>query len=287
MGDLRPADETRNAAAALSVHRGLHGARRGAAARKYHSPAKRTTRTNAMNRRESLKLLAGTAAFVAAGAPFAARTAFAQQAPAGGPFKLPPLGYAFDALEPHIDAQTMMIHHDRHHAAYVNACNTFATQVPELGTKPIEQTLKDPAYIPLQIQQGVKNNLGGHWNHTFFWELMTPGGAKEPSGELKAAIEGSWKDVADFKDKLGAAGLGRFGSGWAWLVVNKDKKLEIVSTANQDTPIALGATAVIGVDVWEHAYYLKYQNRRADYLKAWWNTVNWDKASANFAKGKA
>ena len=120
-------------------------------------------------------------------------------------------------------------------------CNDFAKQVPELGTTPIEQTLTDPAYIPLQIQQGVKNNLGGHWNHTFFWELMTPGGAKEPTGELKSAIDGSWKDVAEFKDKLNAAGAGRFGSGWAWLVVNKDKKLELISTANQDTPIALGA----------------------------------------------
>ena len=238
-----------------------------------------------MNRRESLKLLAGGAALAAIGGPLASSRVFAQAAPApDGPFKLPPLGYAFDALEPHIDAQTMQIHHDRHHAAYVNALNGFAGQVPELGTTPIEKTLTDPAYIPLQLQQGVKNNLGGHWNHTFFWELMTPGGAKEPSGELKAAIEGSWKDVAEFKDKLNAAGAARFGSGWAWLVVNKDKKLELISTANQDTPIPLGAKAILGVDVWEHAYYLKYQNRRADYLKAWWNVLNWDKASGNFKK---
>jgi Fe-Mn family superoxide dismutase len=239
-----------------------------------------------MNRRESLRFLAGSAAFAATVRAFAPTVAFAQTAPATGPFKLPPLGYGFDALEPHIDAQTMTIHHDKHHAAYVNALNEFAQKVPDLGTKPIEETLTDSAYIPLQIQQQVKNNLGGHWNHTFFWELMTPGGAKEPGSELKSAIEGSWKDVADFKDKLSAAGAGRFGSGWAWLVVNKDKKLEIVSTANQDTPVALGATAILGVDVWEHAYYLKYQNRRADYLKAWWNTVNWDKAGANFKKAK-
>ena len=239
-----------------------------------------------MNRRESLKLLGGAAALAAIGTPLTSWTALAQAAPPG-PFQLPPLGYAFDALEPHIDAQTMMIHHDRHHAAYVNVCNEIAKQVPALGTTPIEQTLADPAYIPLQLQQQVKNNLGGHWNHTFFWELMRPGGAKEPSSELKSAIEGSWKDVNEFKDKLNAAGTGRFGSGWAWLMVNKDKKLELISTANQDTPIPLGAKAVIGVDVWEHAYYLKYQNRRADYLKAWWNTLNWDKASENFKKAMA
>lgn len=240
-----------------------------------------------MNRRESLKLIAGSAAFAAAGLPSAARVAMAQAQPAAGPFTLPPLGYAFNALEPHIDAQTMMIHHDRHHAAYVNVCNQVAKDVPALGTTPIEKTLADPAYIPLQLQQTVKNNLGGHWNHTFFWELMKPGGAKEPSSELKSAIGSSWKDVDEFKDRMNAAGAGRFGSGWAWLVVNKDKKLELISTANQDTPIPLGAKAVIGVDVWEHAYYLKYQNRRADYLKAWWNVVNWDKASENFKKAMA
>ena len=239
-----------------------------------------------MNRRESLRLLAGTAAFAAAGG-ILCTPALAQAPTAEGPFKLPPLGYANDALEPHIDAQTMMIHHDRHHAAYVNVCNQVAKEVPALGTTPIEQTLADPAYIPVQLQQTVRNNLGGHWNHTFFWELMKPGGAKEPGSELKSAIEGSWKDVNEFKDRVNAAGAGRFGSGWAWLVVNKDKKLELISTANQDTPIPLGAKAVIGVDVWEHAYYLKYQNRRADYLKAWWNVVNWDKANENFKKAMA
>jgi Fe-Mn family superoxide dismutase len=239
-----------------------------------------------MNRRESLRLLAGSAAYAATSGLLRA-PAFAQAQGADGPFKLPPLGYANDALEPHIDAQTMMIHHDRHHAAYVAAINNFAQQVPELGTTPIEKTLAEPAYLPLQIQQAVKNNLGGHWNHTFFWELMTPGGAKEPPGELKTAIAGSWKDTEDFKDALSRAGIGRFGSGWAWLVVNKDKKLEIISTANQDTPIAIGAKPVIGVDVWEHAYYLKYQYRRADYIKAWWNVVNWDKAAENFKKAMA
>jgi Fe-Mn family superoxide dismutase len=238
-----------------------------------------------MNRRESLRLILGSAALAASLPASTVALAQAQPAPAAeGPFKLPPLGYAYDALEPHIDAQTMMIHHDRHHAAYVNALNGFAKQVPELGTTPIEKTLVDAAYMPLTIQQAVRNNLGGHWNHTFFWELMTPGGAKEPSGELKSAIESSWRDVNDFKERLSAAGAARFGSGWAWLVVNKDKKLELTTTANQDTPVALDAKAIIGIDVWEHAYYLKYQNRRPDYIKAWWNTVNWDKASENFKK---
>jgi Fe-Mn family superoxide dismutase len=243
-----------------------------------------------MNRRQSIKLL-GSAALVAVGSfhlpKFASAQVPASPPTTEGPFKLPPLGYPNEALEPHIDAQTMMIHHDRHHAAYVNALNGFAKDVPELGTKPVEATLIDAAYIPLTIQQSVKNNLGGHWNHTFFWELMTPGGAKEPAGELKSAIESSWRDVNDFKERLSAAAAARFGSGWAWLIVNKDKKLELSTTANQDTPIQLGAKAVLGVDVWEHAYYLKYQNRRADYVKAWWNVVNWDKAAENFKKAMA
>ncbi len=238
-----------------------------------------------MNRRQSLKLLAGAAGPIATPG-LSVRFAFAQTAPAqpAGPFKLPPLGYAFDALEPHIDAQTMMIHHDRHHAAYVNAANQLATRWAELGTTPIETTLSDLNKVPESVRTGVRNNLGGHWNHSFFWELMAPGGAKEPAGDLKAAIDKEFGGPSGLMDKVNAAGAGRFGSGWAWLVVNKDKKLDIVSTANQDTPLELGAKAVLGVDVWEHAYYLKYQNRRPDYLKAWWNTVNWTKAGDNFKK---
>jgi Fe-Mn family superoxide dismutase len=237
-----------------------------------------------MNRRQSLTLLAGAAALAASGVG-SRFSAFAQTAPAApppGPFKLPPLGYAFEALEPHIDAQTMMIHHDRHHAAYVNNANALVSRWPELATTPIESILSDLSKAPVGVQAGVRNNVGGHWNHSFFWELMTPGGAKEPTGDLKAAIDGAFGNVAGMMDKVNVAGGGRFGSGWAWLVVGKDKKLDIVSTANQDTPLELGAKAVLGVDVWEHAYYLKYQNRRPDYLKAWWNTVNWDKAAANF-----
>ncbi len=238
-----------------------------------------------MNRRQSLRLMLGSAALAAGGMTFP-KFALAQAAApaADGPFKLPPLGYAFEALEPHIDAQTMNIHHGKHHAAYVAALNNFAKQVPELGTTPIEKTLVDAAYVPLQIQTQVKNNLGGHWNHTFFWELMKPGGAKEPSGDLKTAIETEYSSLDKMKERLGEMAVARFGSGWAWLVVNNNKKLEITSTANQDTPVAAGVKAVLGVDVWEHAYYLKYQNRRPDYLKAWWNTVNWDKAAENFKK---
>jgi superoxide dismutase, Fe-Mn family len=247
-----------------------------------------------MNRRESLKLMLGSAALAASGllptVAFAQGTAQgtapAAQTAADGPFKLPKLPYPFEALEPHIDAQTMMIHHDKHHAAYVNALNGFAQRVPELGTTPIEKTLQDTAYVPLQIQQQVKNNLGGHWNHTFFWELMTPGGAKEPSGDLKTAIDTEYGGLDKLKERLNEAAAARFGSGWAWLIVNRNKKLEITSSANQDTPIEVNVRPVLGVDVWEHAYYLKYQNRRADYLKAWWNVVNWDKATENFKTSK-
>jgi Fe-Mn family superoxide dismutase len=230
-----------------------------------------------MNRRETLKVLAGATAIMTL-----AGRAWPQTA-ATGPFTLPPLGYAFDALEPHIDAQTMMIHHDRHHAAYVNNANQLVPRWPELATTPIEKILSDLSAVPEVVRGPIRNNVGGHWNHTFFWELMTPGGAKEPSGDLKTAIDGMG-GLAGTTEKVNAAGTSRFGSGWAWLVVNKDKKLDVISTANQDTPLELGARAVLGVDVWEHAYYLKYQNRRPDYLKAWWNTVNWTKAGENFKK---
>jgi Fe-Mn family superoxide dismutase len=236
-----------------------------------------------MNRRDTLKFLVGATAFAGTVGVLGRGAAFAQ----AKPFTLPPLGYANDALEPNIDARTMQIHHDNHHAAYVNNLNNNVDKWPEMATKPIDEILSNLSAAPEAVRTLVRNNLGGHWNHTFFWDLMTPGGAKEPSGEVKSAIESSWKDVADFKERFAAAGAARFGSGWAWLVVNKDKKIELITTANQDTPVALGAKAIIGVDVWEHAYYLKYQNRRAEYLKAWWNVVNWDKAAANLKKASA
>ena len=241
---------------------------------------------NRPDRRTALRLMLGAAALPASAA--LGGTAFAQTATgaATGPFALPPLGYAPGALEPHIDAMTMTIHHDRHHAAYVANPNTLAAQWPDLAKTPIGTVLKTLGSVPEAQRAGVRNNVGGHWNHTQFWDLMTPGGAKAPSGDAKSGIDGAFGDVAKFKERVNAAGLGRFGSGWAWLVVNKDGKFEVISTANQDTPLELGAKAVLlGVDVWEHAYYLKYQNKRADYLTAWWNTVNWDKVAANLKKG--
>jgi Fe-Mn family superoxide dismutase len=197
-------------------------------------------------------------------------------------YTLPPLPYGFDALEPHIDARTMEIHHDKHHAAYVNNLYNALKDHPELAAKPVNELIADFSAIPEAIRNAVRNNGGGHCNHTFFWELMTPGGASAPVGKLAEAIVATFGSFDEFKAKFEAAGVGRFGSGWAWLIVNKQGGLEIVSTPNQDSPITDGNKPVIGNDVWEHAYYLNYQNRRPDYLKAWWNVVNWDKAEANY-----
>ena len=234
-------------------------------------------------RRDGLKwTLALATTVVAAARPGLLSPARAAAEPV---FKVPPLGYGFDALEPYIDTLTMTIHHDRHHGAYVAALNGLVEKYPGLATTAPVALLTDLAIVPEAVRGPVRNNLGGHWNHSFFWELMTPGGAKEPSGELKTAIDSAFGSPAKLTEKVNAAGLGRFGSGWAWLIVDKNGKLDIVSTPNQDTPLEQGAQRVVlGVDVWEHAYYLKYQNKRADYLAAWWNTVNWDKAAANFAK---
>lgn len=201
-------------------------------------------------------------------------------AAASGPYKLPPLPYAYDALEPHIDATTMKIHHDKHHAAYVSKLNDAVKDHPDLASKSVEELIKNLSTIPEKIRNDVRNQGGGDLNHTMFWESMTPGGAKEPSGELAKAIDAAFGSFADMKKKFEEAGAKRFGSGWAWLVKSADGKLEILSTANQDNPITDGKTPLLGNDVWEHAYYLKYQNKRADYLAAWWNVVNWDKVAA-------
>jgi Fe-Mn family superoxide dismutase len=203
------------------------------------------------------------------------------------PHTLPPLPYAYDALEPHIDAQTMTIHHTKHHQAYVNNLNAALDKKPELHNKSLDELVKDIGAIPEDIRGAVRNNGGGHWNHSFFWQIMKKDGGGEPAGELAAAINAAFTNPAGLKEKLNAAGAGRFGSGWAWLVVNAGK-LEVCSTANQDNPLMGKAIAgcegkpVLGVDVWEHAYYLKYQNRRADYLAAWWNTVNWAEVARRF-----
>jgi Fe-Mn family superoxide dismutase len=240
-----------------------------------------------MNRRDSLKLAGTAVAGLAASRLLATATAQAQTAQTAmpsGPFKLPALGYGYDALEPYIDAMTMNIHHTRHHQAFITNLNLLVGRWLELATMAPEAILGDLGKAPEAVRTAVRNNLGGHWNHSFFWDLMTPGGSKKPTGDLKAAIERTFGGHTPFAEKFNAAGLGRFGSGWAWLVVTRDKMLDIVNTPNQDPPIIDGGRAIIGVDVWEHAYYLKYQNRRGDYLKSWWNTVNWDKAMNHFRK---
>jgi len=236
-----------------------------------------------MNRRDTLKFLAGATAFAGTAGVLGRGAALAQ----AKPFTLPPLGYANEALEPNNDAKTMQIHHDNHHGAYVNNLNGLVEKWPDLAKKPIDEILSNLAAVPEAVRMPVRNNLGGHWNHTFFWELMTPGGAKAPAGNLKSAIDGAFGDFDKMKAAVKAAGLGRFGSGWAWVVVGKDKKLAVVSTGNQDAPQMEGTKAVIGIDVWEHAYYLKHQYKRADYIDVWWNVVNWDKAAANFKKATA
>lgn len=200
-------------------------------------------------------------------------------------FTVPPLPYAFDALEPYIDAKTMEIHHDKHHGAYVTNLNKALDGHAELQSKSLDDLLKNLDAVPEAIRGAVRNNGGGHWNHSLFWTLMKKGGGGEPKGDLASAITASFGGFGAFQEKFAAAGVGRFGSGWAWLIV-KDGKLSIDSTPNQDTTYFLGGKAVLGLDVWEHAYYLKYQNLRADYIKAWWNVVNWDKAGELFDAAK-
>ena len=196
-------------------------------------------------------------------------------------FEVPPLPYDYAALEPHIDTQTMQIHHDKHHAAYVTNLNNALEGQADLQNKSAEELIKNLNGIPESIRTAVRNNGGGHVNHTFFWQIMAPNAGGEPTGALADAIKSSFGDFAAFKDQFQKAGMGRFGSGWAWLI--KDGAgLKIVSTANQDNPITDGQTPVLGVDVWEHAYYLKYQNRRPDYLAAWWNVVNWPEVAKRF-----
>jgi Fe-Mn family superoxide dismutase len=201
-------------------------------------------------------------------------------------FTLPPLPYAYDALEPHIDKETMTIHHDKHHAAYVNNLNAALEGKADLASKSVEELISDLNSVPEEIRTAVRNNGGGHANHTLFWEIMTPGGSNQPTGELSDAINSSFGSFDDFKKKFNEAGTKRFGSGWAWLVKTKDGKLDVVSTANQDNPLMEGHQPIFGNDVWEHAYYLKYQNRRPDYLAAWWNVVNFDKVAEQFKKLK-
>jgi Fe-Mn family superoxide dismutase len=201
-------------------------------------------------------------------------------------FELAPLPYATNALEPHIDARTMEIHHGKHHQAYVTNLNKALESYPDLQSKSLEELLQSLDSLPEAIRPAVRNNGGGHANHTLFWSLMGSGKGGEPTGELAAAINAAFGSFADFKTKFAAAGVGRFGSGWAWLVVDKGGALSITSTEYQNTPVMDKKTPVLALDVWEHAYYLNYQNRRPDYIAAWWNVVDWDKVAELYAAGK-
>ena len=201
-------------------------------------------------------------------------------------FTLPTLPYAPNALEPSIDTMTMEIHHGRHHKAYVDNLNKALEGQAALASKPIDQLLREISQVPEGIRQAVINNGGGHANHSMFWEIMGPGAGGEPTGPLADDIKATFTDLATFKAQVKQAGVGRFGSGWAWLVL-ADGKLKILSSANQDSPYMPGQSPIMGVDVWEHAYYLKYQNKRPDYLDAWWNVVNWKAAAERYTKAKA
>lgn len=201
-------------------------------------------------------------------------------------FELAPLPYPSNALEPHIDARTMEIHHDKHHAAYTTNLNKALEGNADLQSKTIEQLLQSLDSVPEAIRTAVRNNGGGFANHNLFWQVMGPNKGGEPSGDLAAAINSAFGSFADFKTKFAAAGVGRFGSGWAWLVPEKGGALTITSTPNQDTPVMEGKTPILGLDVWEHAYYLNYQNRRPDYIAAWWNVVNWDEVAKRYAAAK-
>ena len=201
-------------------------------------------------------------------------------------FTLPPLPYAHDALEPYVDKMTMEIHHGKHHQAYVTNLNKALESAPDLAGKSLEQLLANGvSAVPESIRTAVRNNGGGHWNHTLFWEIMAPKAGGAPTGNLAKAIDAKFGSFESFKEKFTAAAVGRFGSGWAWLIKTADG-VDIMSTPNQDNPLMEGKYAVIGLDVWEHAYYLKYQNRRPDYIEAWWNVVDWDAVAQRFAAAR-
>ncbi len=237
-----------------------------------------------MTRRQALKTtaLASAACATAAILPGAGAQPATALGAATGPFTLPALPYAFDALEPHIDALTMQIHHDKHHAAYVANLNKAVGESPILAKQPVEALLKDMDALPEKIRTAVRNNGGGHYNHTLFWQMMRKAGGGQPSGELLKVIEKRFGSFAQFKDELTKSALGQFGSGWAWLVLDAGKQVGIESTANQDSPISHARQPLLGIDVWEHAYYLKYQNRRPEYVAAFFNVINWDWVSERY-----
>ena len=236
-----------------------------------------------MSRRQAL-LLGGTAALATVAAR--PRATFAQQAAAAGPIALPPLPYGSGANEPHIDAQTMELHHGRHHAAYVTSLNAALRDHPQVAQQPMERILGSLGEMPEAIRTALRNNGGGHVNHTMFWEIMGGRGGA-PSGELAQAIDRDLGGFEKMKSDFNAMGGRVFGSGWVFVTVDRTGKLALASKPNQDSPLMDGGRALIGNDVWEHAYYLKYNNRRADYLNAWWNVVNWDRVAARYAAAKA
>ena len=234
-----------------------------------------------MTRRQALKTTALASAVCATATTLRIANAQSSAGPAPaagvtGPFTLPPLPYAFDALEPHIDALTMQIHHDKHHAAYVTNLNKAVADFPEAGKKGVEELLSNLNAVPEKIRAAVRNQGGGHYNHTLFWQMMKKDGDGQPSGELLKGVEKRFGSFAAFKDELTKAALGQFGSGWAWVVLDANKQLGIESTPNQDSPISQSKQPLLGVDVWEHAYYLKYQNRRPEYVAAFFQVVDWD-----------
>jgi superoxide dismutase, Fe-Mn family len=200
-------------------------------------------------------------------------------------YEVPQLPYGYDALEPHIDEQTMRLHHDKHHQAYVDKANA-ALEGTEWADRPVDDVLKNLDQLPGDKQKAVRNNAGGHANHSLFWTIMGPNGGGAPSGDLASAIDQTFGGFEQFKDQLAQAGVNQFGSGWAWLVVDGDG-LKITATANQDSPVSSGQVPLLGVDVWEHAYYLKYQNRRPDYIAAWWNTVDWDAVAERYSAARS
>jgi len=202
-------------------------------------------------------------------------------------YELPPLPYDYSALEPYIDTQTMQLHHDKHHAAYVTNVNAALQNNSEFASLPIDELMRRLNDVPENIRTAVRNNGGGHVNHSMFWKIMTPNGGGEPTGELASAIQQAFGSFDAFKTALNDAGVKRFGSGWTWLVLDRSGKIQVMSTANQDSPLTEGLYPVMGNDVWEHAYYLKYQNRRPEYLNAWWNVVNWNEIARRYAEGRS
>jgi Fe-Mn family superoxide dismutase len=249
---------------------------------------------NSLSRRDALKTLGAGAAMLGVGA-FASGAAAADSAKTGmgkaaagatmQPFTLPKLAYAYDALEPHIDAKTMEIHHSKHHQAYITNANNALTNQPSLQKMSAEEMLRNLSALPEAVRTTLRNNVGGHVNHAFFWRVIGPNGGGTPGGQVADAITKGFGSFDTFKTQFADAATKRFGSGWAWLTA-KDGKLAITSTANQDSPLSEGAVPLLGLDVWEHAYYLKYQNRRPEYIAAFWNVVKWDQVAANYASAK-